>query len=136
MRKLFVVALFAVAPAMLGQIGRFEGDWKNANPASRGIVRVIVRSTGTGAATIQVFGSCTPTPCDWGVQPAVLYAPTVSSNPATTANAMTTAYKFSFKDVIVVLRPEGSALSGQFFNRFTPGDGRTNYALFERFVRK
>ena len=139
MRKpLFVLSLLvivATAPASFAQIARFAGDWRNIT-ASRGIVRIVVTPSGAGA-NVQVFGSCSPTPCDWGVQPAVIYAPTVASNPTTTAIAMTAAYHFSFKDAIVVLRPDGAAgLSAQIYNRFTPTDGRTNYALFERFVRR
>ena len=139
MRKLSIVvffALIAAAPSMFGQLARLTGDWRNANPASRGIVRVRVTAT-PGGANVQVWGSCTPTPCDWGVQPVLIYGPNVSANPIATARALTAVYRQGFKDVVVVLKPEGAAgMAGEFYSHFTPAGGRSDYVLFERFVRR
>jgi hypothetical protein len=138
MRKRMFLALFALvaaAPITSAQIARFAGSWSNVS-ASRGIVKVVVTPVGSGA-TVQVFGSCTPTPCDWGVQKATVYSPNVTSNPVTAAVAMTATYRFAFKEAIVVLKPDGpKGLAGEFYSRFTDSSGRSNYVLFERFVRR
>ncbi|MBE0677464.1 MAG: hypothetical protein IH592_01745 [Bacteroidales bacterium] len=43
-----------------------DGTWKNSDPNTRGITKVIISGNGT---RIQTFGSCSPTDCDWGKVP-------------------------------------------------------------------
>lgn len=43
-----------------------DGTWKNSDPNTRGITKVIISASGT---RIQTFGSCSPTDCDWGKVP-------------------------------------------------------------------
>ncbi len=42
-------------------IAQFVGTWNNTDPATTGITKVIITAT-----TVQMWGSCTPTDCDWG----------------------------------------------------------------------
>jgi hypothetical protein len=45
----------------------FAGIWKNTDPNTRGLVEIDIGQTPTGL-TVRPWGSCTPTPCDWGTQ--------------------------------------------------------------------
>ncbi len=45
-----------------------DGTWKNSDPNTRGITRVIISGNGT---QIHTFASCSPTDCDWGKVPLV-----------------------------------------------------------------
>lgn len=47
--------------------GRFEGKWKNADPNTRGITRLVIEQD-RGQLSVHGFGSCTPQDCDWGVE--------------------------------------------------------------------
>jgi hypothetical protein len=40
-----------------------DGTWKNPDPNTRGITRVVISGNGT---RIQTFSSCSPADCDWG----------------------------------------------------------------------
>jgi hypothetical protein len=40
-----------------------DGTWKNPDPNTRGITRVVISGDGT---RIQTFSSCSPADCDWG----------------------------------------------------------------------
>ena len=106
-----------VAPSAL------VGTWNNCDPATRGLVRVVIAASGS-AITVHAFGACTPTPCDWGVVPGLAYAADVSSSAAV---AFTAHYKFSFKDTIVTGILDQRTLIVETFNHFTDGSGRSDY---------
>ncbi len=40
-----------------------DGTWKNSDPNTRGITKVVISGNGT---RIQTFSSCSPADCDWG----------------------------------------------------------------------
>jgi len=42
----------------------FSGNWKNKDAKTRGVTRFAL---GKGAATVRLYGSCSPKDCDWGV---------------------------------------------------------------------
>jgi hypothetical protein len=104
------------------------GTWKNVNPNTEGLLKLIIAQSGTGV-TIEGFGACSPTPCVWGSVPAMNYAANVTGNSAV---AFSATYTFSFKQTIVVGRlhvgPDaGQLLTVETFDHFTDGSGRSNY---------
>jgi hypothetical protein len=99
------------------------GTWNACDPDTSGLVRVVVAGAGAGT-TVQVFGACHPTPCDWGVEPAIAYAANVSSSDSV---AFTATYKVSFKKVIVTGVLDSGSLRVETFNKFTDGSGRSDY---------
>lgn len=108
------------------------GVWNNTNPATRSIVRVIVRRVPSGI-TIQAFGACTPTPCNHGIVHARAFSPGVSSASAIGFDARK---QFSFKttDYEGFRYPNGQlGLLTQ--DRFRGGDLRFDYSVLETFVR-
>ena len=112
-----VRAAAAVGPAAL------LGTWNACDGATRGPVKVVIAASGAGI-TVNVFGACTPTPCDWGKVPGRSYAADVSS---TVAVAFSAHYKFSFVDTIVTGVLDSGSLRVETFNHFTDGSGRSDY---------
>ena len=108
------------------------GTWNACDPDTSGLVRVVLAASGSGM-TVQVFGACHPTPCDWGVEPAIAYAANVS---ATESVAFTATYKFSFKKVIVTGVLDSGSMRVETFNRFTDGSGRSDYYSKGYFCRR
>jgi hypothetical protein len=98
------------------------GTWTNCDKATRGIVEVIL--TAEGGLTVQAFGACSPTPCDWGKVKGIAYAANVSS---TEAVAFSAQYKFGFKETILVGALERGSLVVETFDHFTDGSGRSDY---------
>ena len=103
--------------------GALAGTWVNSDPNTRGLVKVVIAPAGS-AITVDAFGACSPTPCNWGVVPGVAYAANVSS---TGAVAFSAQYNFSFKRSIVTGSLNGTLLTVETFDMFTDGSGRSNY---------
>ena len=99
------------------------GTWSTCDKNTRNIVRVVLGAKGS-SLTVQVFGACSPTPCDWGVVEGIAYGDNVS---ATEASAFSAVYNFSFKDVIVTGQLDNGTLIVETYNKFKDGSGRSNY---------
>jgi hypothetical protein len=111
------------------------GSWTNLHP-SGGLVKVTIGGTQT-SPTVEAFGQCSPTPCDWGTVRSISYGSSVSSTVGTTALA---PYSFGFKNAQLVIRYWLTAtgderLTVTTYNEFTDGSGRSNYVKTETFAR-
>lgn len=109
-------------------INSFVGMWDSPTQ-TRNIPRVIVDKNIQGNnIQIQLFGSCTPTNCDWGKIKGV-YSPMDGKIQAT--------YTFPFKTtkVILSLTPDGK-LKVETSNHFTDKSGRADYNSVDSLVRK
>jgi len=129
---LMVLLLATQASASLDQ---FAGRWVNADSATRGVTTLEI-TVSDSDATVQAWGSCVPTDCDWGAVQAVAYAPDVSSDIASTALALTAGFDPGFAETLMVIRPDGDQLSVQTFTRFKDSSGRSNYAAEYSFVKE
>jgi hypothetical protein len=98
------------------------GTWKNIVPTTRDVVKVVIAAAGAGIS-VNAFGACTPTPCNWGVVSGLAYAANVSS---TAAVAFSAQYRFSFAVVILVGHLQGKQLLIETFTHFTDGSGRSD----------
>jgi hypothetical protein len=99
------------------------GTWTNVDHSTSDLVKVVI--TGAGASIkVNPYGACSPTPCNWGAEPAIAYAVNVSSTPAV---GFTTTFKFSFAVVVVTGHLQGKQLIVETFTEFTDGSGRSNY---------
>jgi len=107
------------------------GTWTNVDKATRDLVKIIIAASGTGI-TVEVFGACVPSPCVWGSVAGFAYAANVSSTPAVAFSAQ---YKFSFAQVIVVGRLNGTQLEVETFTEFTDGSGRSNLYTTDQMVK-
>lgn len=111
------------------------GSWTNLNP-SGGLVKLTIGGT-QAAPTVEAFGQCSPTPCDWGTVRSISYGSSVSSAIGATAVA---PYSFGFKNAQLVIRYWLTAagderLTVTTYNEFTDGSGRSNYVKSETFAR-
>lgn len=107
------------------------GVWVNTNAATRSIVRIVVRPSGSGI-TVQPFGACSPTPCNHGVIGAKAYSGGVVSAVSIGFNA---AKNFGFKSTSYngFLRDQILSLLTQ--DRFASGDSRYDYTVMETFKK-
>jgi hypothetical protein len=110
------------APAAVVSPTPLVGTWNNINKATNDIVKVVITAKGS-AISVDVFGACTPTPCNWGAVAGAAYAANVSSAPAVAFSAQ---FTFSFAKASVVGHLQGSQLLIESFTEFTDGSGRSN----------
>jgi len=99
------------------------GTWENCDPATRGLVRIVIAASG-GGITVHAFGACVPTPCDWGPVPGLSYAADVSSS---TSVAFSANYKFDFVETILTGVLDRGSLVVESFEHFVDGSGRSDY---------
>lgn len=54
---------------------KFAGTWKNTDPNTSGLTKIIAETNGT--PSIHAYGQCSPTDCDWGTATAIVLPPMV-----------------------------------------------------------
>lgn len=121
------VLVCATLVASMASAANFNGDWKNRDPSARGMVKFTITN-----GTFHGYGSCSPTPCDWGTTPLVLYSRSVSdpNNIAGTAQ-----YNTGFSKKIITLKMESPTLIKETdYTQFTDNSGRHNYYSENMFV--
>jgi hypothetical protein len=130
-------AALCAAPDVLG------GDWHNDSPSSRAMARVIVQTclpirecsgdicsiTHDAGVSLQPFGKCSPTNCDWGRK--------MATNGGD--GWWGAVYDFGFVKDTVWVRPYEyyglNYLRVWVNNDFTAADGRTDFVTDEWFLR-
>jgi hypothetical protein len=105
-----------------------NGDWKNVNAATRGLVRIVVDGT-----AVHPYGSCHPTACDWGELHAQSFASRVDAHDriALLANHET---NFDKSVMTISLEPDGR-LRVQTFNHYIDGSHRADASFVDYFSR-
>lgn len=99
------------------------GTWINCDHHTRGMVRIVIAANGK-EITVHGFGACSPTPCDWGTAPGLVYADNVTATPAV---GFTATYNFGFKQTAIVGHLLHGALIVETFDHFTDNSGRSDY---------
>ena len=144
LRMVLSLALTAVlataAPAMAEpptSRTQLTGTWVNVNPATGGIVKVVITNSLLGFR-IRTYGACSPTPCDHGSILASPYSKSVTSNVATGLSAI---YDHGFVKVLVTAKRTAEVDGGTFLELetrsiFDPGDTRFDYTRSELFRRQ
>lgn len=59
----------AVATQVAARRSQYNGTWRNDDPNTDGITRLVITNAGA-AITVHGFGKCAPTDCDWGTRTA------------------------------------------------------------------
>jgi len=117
------------------------GTWVNVDGASRSVKQVIVSPLRTGAVAVDAFGSCTPTLCEWGNVPALVYGSSVSAKVGTYFQSrqrfLSGGKEWSRTTLTgrVVRTAVGLRLSLRELTVFEDGSGRKNYTVTETFKR-
>jgi hypothetical protein len=99
------------------------GTWVNCDHHTRGLFRLMITAAGS-EVMVHGFGACSPTPCDWGAVPGLVYADNVTATPAVAFSAV---YTFAFKVTTVVGRLLNGALIVETYDHFTDKSGRSDY---------
>lgn len=138
MRKV-VVALVAcilagfTSSSVFANLNRFAGKWENIDAKTRGLTRLEISIVGT-KVKVHAYGDCEPSDCDLGEVEGIAYAPSVDSNLAETAKAITV--KYAGGEMIMVIRPiESNRLQAETFTRFTDKSSRADYTAIYTFAR-
>jgi hypothetical protein len=113
------------------------GTWVNVNPATGGIVKVVI-TNGWFGFRIRTFGACSPTPCDHGSIAASPFSKSVTSNVATGLSAI---YDHGFVKVLVTAKRTAQYDGGTFLeletrSAFAAGDTRKDYTRNELFRKQ
>ena len=117
------------APAVLLS-GALDGEWKNVDPSTRYLKRIIV-----SGSTMHPYASCGggKGECDWGILPAQRYAAGVGSRDC--VSMMAIYEKNSINNLLAVTLESDGRLRVQGFTTFSPADGRSNYSVVNFFQR-
>ncbi len=130
---LVTIALSSVAAS--AQLNQFLGRFKNQNPATANITNLEITASGTNVK-VHAWGKCSPSDCDWGTVDGYAYGPSVTSNLATSARAVSAIYRTSFSETILIIRPLAlNRLQLDGYTRFTDSSGRTAYTFHDTFTR-
>jgi hypothetical protein len=149
-----IVGLAAVAAAVVGFASPAQaspvppkastallGTWVNTNASTRSVKQVIITPNRVGNVSVDAFGSCTPTLCEWGSVPANVYGASVSSP---TGATFQTNQRFLSQDKEwsrttllgkVAKTKLGLRLTLRELTVFEDGSGRKNYNVTETFAR-
>jgi hypothetical protein len=116
-------ALVTALGALMGMnIGTLVGTWVNTDPATGGVVRVVISEV-DGNLRVHFFGACYPTPCDWQEVDAVAHAEFISGGNAV---AFTAHYDPGFAKMNVAGHLEHGLLIVEIFDVFTDGSARAS----------
>src|SRR5215469_1821692 len=109
------------------------GTWVNTNHATRNVADIVVARSSRGI-TVDGFGACTPTKCEFGRIAGTVFGRNVS---ATVGASFAAQWNFKFKRTVLLATYSAPrripTLIVQEFNTFTDGSGRANYTVTERF---
>ena len=111
------------------------GTWVNTNHATRNIVDLVVGATDRGI-TVDGFGACSPSPCEWGRIAGTVFGPDAS---APIGTAFASQWNFGFARTVLLAvysaPKKVPTLTVREFTTFTDDSGRSNYTADETFTK-
>jgi len=133
--RLLTLAVALSMGAAFGQVGELIGDWKNIDPNTRGLTRVLITESGTDVV-VHGWGRCHPADCDWTPVSGIVYGRTVKDSLASTAHAISALSRSGFGETLIIAHLIAlNQLQVETMTRFTDGSGRASYAQVETFTR-
>jgi hypothetical protein len=115
------------------------GTWVNTDAASRSVKQVVIAANRIGSITVDAFGSCSPTYCEWGKVGAIIYGGNVSAKTGATFQTnqrfLSGGTEWSRTTLLgnVVRTDAGLRLKLREMTVFEDGSGRKNYTVDETF---
>ena len=132
-----VLTLGLVGPALvspaLAAPQDYVGTWVNKNPNTRSITRFVVKKTAANKMSVQVFGKCSPSDCNWGQADFFTYGTSVQDASGSYGMAM---FNPGFAQNILTFNRTNKEVMVEDFTRFTDNSGRQNYYDREYFKRQ
>lgn len=118
------------------------GTWVNTNAATQSVKQIVVQpSRVRGNILVDAFGQCSPTLCEWGRVPAIVYGPDVSAKVGgsfqTDQSFTSNKAEWSRTQLQASLRVAATgtkSLSVRELTAFEDGSGRHNYTVTETFT--
>jgi len=107
-------------------LAAIQGAWQNENPDTRNVVSLLIGVDGN-AVSVQAFGQCAPTDCDWGQTPGDI-------SQWDTQQQITAVWDQGFAIKTQTIKYL-SATRLQVTTHAAFTDGRTDYTLTEYFIR-
>lgn len=121
-----LAAALGAAPAA-AKFDDLAGTWVNVDAATKGVVKLIVGGTAK-EPTVQVFGACSPNPCDWGEVAGTAYATAAGDDLAAKAESVVALYETeSARRTVVLKRRDDGQLRAEIYSEFIDGSNRANY---------
>jgi hypothetical protein len=105
----------------------FLGNWKNVDPNTRSLLRIVVDRT-----SIRPYGSCGGTECDWGRIRTQSFASQVEGHD--TAALLATIDDRVARRVITLMLDADGRLKVQVFSHFIDGSERSDYVYTDYFA--
>ena len=116
-------------------LNQFAGFWTNSNPNTRGVTALDI-DISDGHVTVEAWGSCHPSDCEWGRVEAYAYASNVSDNLVNDAHFLSATWQFGFAETKMIIRlVDDDFLQAETFDHFTDDSGRTPYYATYTFRR-
>jgi hypothetical protein len=115
------------------------GTWVNTNPSSNSVKQVVISPTRLGNVNVDAFGACSPSFCEWGSVPAIVYGTNVSSTTGVTFQTnqkfLSAGSEWSRTTLLgqLVKTRIGLRLQLRELTVFEDGSGRKNYEVDESF---
>jgi len=137
---IILLAGFGASPVQAKQplnVSPLLGTWVSTT-ADGGLAQVVITNVG-GVPQVHAYGSCSPTFCDWGSQPAWRFSSGITSATAIRFQVtFNSGFAASYLQGHLIKTPTGQTLleittQKRFILR---GDSRNDYELTERFRRK
>jgi hypothetical protein len=96
------------------------GTWVNTNSHTEDITEIIVAENSSGGLTVNAFGACEPTDCNWGTVDAVTFDNMISPY---NGSAFLAPYAFGFANALLSgsLNGAGTRLTVRNFTAYTSG---------------
>jgi hypothetical protein len=129
---LLALMILASAGPASGQVKRFRGEWKNADPQGHGLVKLQI-DIHRGNILVHAWSACPLEPCDLGSSQGHVVTTIHWWND--TPSALLVDYELLGAEKLLVIGLEKNTLSTTVFTHFTDDSNRTDYvehALLER----
>jgi hypothetical protein len=121
--------VFAAASGVAAGPENLLGSWSNENPDARDISSIVIKE-GSDGLSLQVFGRCHPTDCDWGTAPAHLYGHSISGDPYREPEAITAHFDAGFAEQQIIIHIiDAGRLHYELLEHFKDGSHRSDYAV-------
>ncbi len=116
------------------------GTWVNTDAASRSVKQLVIDPLRSGNVSVDAFGSCSPSLCEWGKVSAIVYGSSVSAKTGATFQSnqafLSGGAEWSRKTLMgtVTTTRTGPLLTLRELTVFEDGSSRKNYTGVETFV--
>jgi hypothetical protein len=112
------------------------GTWLNTNAKTESLAALVI-STTKSSISVDGFGACSPSFCQWGTIAGTVYGPNVS---ATGGTAFEAQWNFQFSRTVLLAKLSTfkgiiPVLTVEELTTFTDGSGRGDYAVTETFIK-